>query len=278
MSPAYPPCPICGATERTPLHVANGWTVYKCGSCGLGVLDPRPTPEELAALYKDAYFTGHYDAGLQPGTETMRKRLSQERHRIRFFQPLKKTGRVLDIGCGRGYFLLACREQGYDVQGYDISEEGAAYVRDVLGIPVQTGNLAEVFGEATFDVVTMWHSLEHTPDPAQYLEAAARWLRPGGVLVIDVPDHTGIDAQMKREAWEHWDLPYHLLHFTPRAIGLLLEKHDFHVVRRKRYHSDAVKDRLRKIPLLGLFARPIAKLFSGSSYAVVAKKSSEVTR
>lgn len=270
------PCPVCGALEREPLYVRQNWTVHKCSSCGLGILDPRPSPEELTALYQDAYFIGHYDEGLTPGTEAMRKRLLQEKHRIGFFRSLKKRGRILDIGCGRGYFLLACREQGYDVQGYDISEDGAAYVRETLGIPVRTGALENAFEDAAFDVITMWHSLEHTPNPAEYLEVAARWLRPDGVLVIDVPNYIGTDARLKWEAWEHWDLPYHLLHFTPQSLDMLLGKHGFSVVRRKSYHSDAVKDRLRKIPLLNLIARPISKLFSGSSYAVVAKKSGQV--
>ncbi len=265
-------CPACGAIGRELLFTQKRWNVYKCSSCGLGVLDPRPSPDELAALYRASYFVSHYDEGLTPGTEAMQKRLSQELHRIRFFRSLKKAGRILDIGCGRGYFLLACRERGYDVQGFDISDDGAAYVKEVLGIPVRTGILEGAFEDASFDVITMWHSLEHTPDPAKYLEAAGRWLRPDGVLVIDVPNYTGTDARLKWEAWEHWDLPYHFLHFTPKSLDKLLGKHGFFVVRRKYYHSDVIKDHLRKIPLLGFIARPIAKLFSGSSYAVVAKK------
>lgn len=270
-------CPVCGAMERELLFTQKNWSVYKCNACGLGVLDPRPSSEELTDLYRDSYFVGHYDAGLVPGTEAMRKRLSQESHRIRFLKPLKKTGRILDIGCGRGYFLLACREQGYDVQGFDISEDGAVYVRNTLGIPVQTGTLVGAFEDASFDVITMWHSLEHTPDPARYLEAAGRWLRPDGVLVIDVPNYTGTDARLQWQTWEHWDLPYHLLHFTPKALDTLLGSHGFSVVRRKNYHSDVIKDRLGKVPLLKLVARPIAKLFSGSSYAVVAKKIAQNT-
>lgn len=272
MNRAKEACPTCGTMERERLFNQKGWTVYKCSSCGLGFLDPRPSQEELTALYRDSYFVGHYDEGVLPGTEAMRKRLSQEQHRIKFIKPYKKQGRILDIGCGRGYFLMACRERGFDVQGFDVSEEGAAYVRKILGIPVKTGMLEEAFEDSSFDVITMWHSLEHTSDPAKYLECAGRWLRPGGVLVIDVPNYTGTDARMKWGAWEHWDLPYHLLHFTPKSLDTLLQRHGFFVIRRKTYHSEVVRAKLRKIPLLGLIARPLAKLFSGSSYAVVANK------
>lgn len=266
------PCPACGAMERELLFKQKGWSVCKCSICGLGMLDPIPSQEELAALYRDAYFVEHYDKGAVPGTEAMRKRLSQEGHRIKFFRLFKNKGRVLDIGCGRGYFLMACRERGFDVQGFDVSEEGAAYVREILGIPVQTGVLDGAFEGGSFDVVTMWHSLEHTSDPAKYLELAKHWLRPDGVLVIDVPNYTGTDARMKWDAWEDWDLPYHLLHFTPRSLDTLLQRHGFVVVRRKKYHSSTVREKLRKIPFLGIIARPLAKFFSGGSYAVVAKK------
>jgi SAM-dependent methyltransferase len=268
-------CPACGGTERVPLFSKGGWSVVSCAGCGLGALDPRPGPEETAALYCDAYFASRYDEGLAPGTPAMKRRLSGEAHRIRFFRPFKKTGRVLDIGCGRGYFLLACREKGYEVQGYDISEEGAEFVRTRLGIPVVTGPLEGAFEDASFDVVTMWHSLEHMADPASCIEAAGRLLKPGGVLVVDVPDYTGTDARVKWDKWENWDLPFHFYHFTPKALHALLSRHGFTVERKKRYHSDVIKSRLRKVPVLGLIARPIAKLFSGSSYAVVAKRNSD---
>lgn len=254
------------------LFSQKGWTVNKCNSCGLGVLDPRPSQDELAALYRAPYFVGHYDEGVAPRTEAMRKRLSQERHRTKFFSRLKKAGRILDVGCGRGYFLMACREHGFDVQGFDVSEDGAAYVRETLGIPVQTGMLEEAFEDSSFDVITLWHSLEHTSDPAKYLEFAGRWLRPDGILVIDVPNYTSTDARMKWDAWEDWDLPYHLFHFTPKSLDMLLHRHGFIVIRRKTYHSEVIREKLRNIPLLGFIARPLAKLFSGSSYAVVAKK------
>jgi len=267
-------CPACGAVDREFLFSQKGWTVYKCSSCGLGVLDPKPSPEELAALYRDAYFVGHYDEGMSPGSDAMRKRLSQEGHRINFFRPFKKTGRILDIGCGRGYFLMACRERGFDVQGFDVSEDGAAYVRETLGIPVKTGMLETAFEDHSFDVITMWHSLEHTSEPAKYIELARRWLKPDGVLVIDVPNYTGTDASMKGDAWGDWDLPYHLLHFTPRSLDTLLQRHGFVVMRRKTYHSSVIREKLSNIPLLGLVARPLAKLFTGGSYAVVAKKKS----
>src|SRR5512137_1966505 len=222
----------------------DGWTVFKCGGCGLGVLDPRPDREELGRLYEKEYFDSQYREGLRPGSPEMQRRISQEDHRIRFFRKFKRRGLVVDIGCGMGYFLYAARQAGYDVTGVDISDHAASYVREVLNIPMRIG----------------------------HIEKVARWLKPDGLLVIDVPNYEGTDAQKTWRDWVGWQLPYHFYHFTPATLALLLSQHGFEVIHHKDYHSEIVKERLRKIPGIGLFARLIAKAYSGTSYAVVARK------
>jgi 2-polyprenyl-3-methyl-5-hydroxy-6-metoxy-1,4-benzoquinol methylase len=258
---------------RVPLVTDGQWTVHKCAGCGLGVLDPRPDPSELGDLYRETYFVEQYDPGFAPGSKEMSRRVSQERHRIRFFRPFVRKGVVLDLGCGRGYFLAACREHGFEVKGYDVSGDAAVYVRSTLGIPVETGDVREgIFPPGSADVVTMWHALEHTPDPRVYLALAGRWLAPNGCLVVEVPNHEGLDARRKWERWEGWQLPYHFFHFTPLSLRDLLSSEGFEVVAAKTYHSEHLKQTLRNIPLVGLFARPVARLFPGTSYAVVAIK------
>ncbi len=266
-------CEACGGTERLPLVSIGAWRVVKCAACGLGILDPRPDAVERDALYREDYFAGHYDAGLAPGSAQFGGAIRREGHRVRFVRAAKRGGRLLDIGVGRGYFLYACRGAGFGAEGLDVSETAARFVRSTLGIPVSAAPLDDrLFSADSFDVVTMWHSLEHTGEPGRYVDAAREWLKPDGVLVVDVPNHEGTDARAKREAWEDWDLPYHLYHFTPRSLETLLARHGFRVTRSKSYHSQVVKARLKRIPILGLAARPIAKLYTGGSYAVVAEK------
>ena len=118
----------------------------------------------------------------------------------------------------------------------------------------------------------MWHSLEHTENPRTSLDRAHRWLRPGGLLVVEVPNYLSTDALKYGKTWDGWSLPYHFFHFTPESLDELLSQHGFEVIRRKSYHSEWVRDRLRRIPVVNLFARIIAKLFSGTGYAVVARK------
>jgi 2-polyprenyl-3-methyl-5-hydroxy-6-metoxy-1,4-benzoquinol methylase len=121
-------------------------------------------------------------------------------------------------------------------------------------------------------VFTIWHTLEHTVDPREVLARAWRWIRPSGFLVVDMMNYEGTDARQRWAAWEGWQAPSHFCHFTPRTLGGMLSRHGFQVTRMKRYHSETVRNRLKEPPLFSLVARPIAKLFSGTSYAVVAEK------
>jgi 2-polyprenyl-3-methyl-5-hydroxy-6-metoxy-1,4-benzoquinol methylase len=225
----------------------------------------------MEKLYSSEYFSSHYDGGLDPNSPQFSKRLSWETHRTRFIKKVKRSGRLLDVGCGYGYFLAHCKGQGYEVNGLDVSDWAAQYAIEKLGLPVTIGQIADVtFPPQGFDIITMWHFLEHTPDPHLALQKAKSWLKTDGILVVDVPNYEGTDAQHMWEEWTGWSLPYHLWHFTLGNLRQLLHKHGFTVIKSKNYHSDAIKEKLRRIPVVSLFARPIAKMYSGTSVAVIA--------
>ena len=266
-------CILCGSVNRTVLYSRNEWKVYKCVECNLGFLDPQPDNEEVASLYQQEYFQNHYNNELIPGSPEMKERLLQEKHRLRFFHKFKKKGMILDIGCGRGYFLLACRKQGYKVEGIDISADVANYVSSNLKITVHVGEVRNVtLPERTFDIITLWHSLEHTADPNVYIQNARKWLKDDGILVVDVPNYEGHDAKMNWQNWSNWDLPYHFYHFTEDSLTCLLHKHGFAVISKKNYLSEYVKQKLQDAFLPSFIARIIAKFYSGHSIAVIAKK------
>jgi 2-polyprenyl-3-methyl-5-hydroxy-6-metoxy-1,4-benzoquinol methylase len=273
MERADPNCILCHSAERVLLFRQGDWSVYRCIGCGLGFLDPRPDADELSALYRGDYFQSHYDAGLKVDSPEMKRRLSQETHRIRFFRGSKPQGRLLDIGCGMGYFLFACQRRGYQVEGMDISADSAAYVRAELGIPVAVGAIDQIdYPAASFDIITMWHFLEHAPQPEAYLQKARQWLKPDGILVVDVPNYQGTDARKQWDHWTGWSLPYHFYHFTPQTLETFLAKEGFRTIRRKLYLSEHVKDRLERIGVFKPIARLVARCYSGHSVAVVAQK------
>jgi len=268
-------CILCGARDREALIKLGSWNVYKCSSCGLGFLDPRPSEEDMAELYNKEYCEEHFTAGGKLNSAEFKKRLSLETHRVQFFKKIKKEGKVLDVGCGYGYFLAACRTYGYDVHGLDISGWASQHATEKLGLSITFGliNTAEL-PRQSFDIITMWHFLEHTPNPRKAILKAKDWLKNDGVLIIDVPNYEGTDARKNWKEWIGWDLPYHLYHFTPQTLKELLKICGFYVVKTKNYHSETVKVALKRIPVVNIFARLISKMYSGHSIAVVAKRRS----
>ncbi len=268
------PCAVCGSDRGTPLIRRKEWRVLACTGCGLGILSPRPSEEALQKLYEAEYFKDQYDDGLDPSSAAFQKRIRSEDHRIRFVQKAASSGKILDMGCGYGYFPAAARMAGFSVTGYEIAEWAARYAQERLQLPVVQAPLSpRLFAPGSFDVISMWHFLEHTADVNFTITTAAGWLKQEGALVIDVPNYEGTDARKNGADWVGWQLPYHLYHFSPESLRRLLEKHGFSIRFSKTYHSETIKNRLRRLPVIGWAARPIAKFYSGTSIAVIARRS-----
>lgn len=200
----------------------DAFTVGRCGRCSLAVTLPAPAPEALARYYPAAYY-GEAGARRFPrAVERLQAVLCTRRARAVERLAGSRPGRVLDVGCGRGLLLAAFRARGWEVQGTELSEASAALPR-AAGIPVHVGPFeAAPWPDAAFDAITMWHVLEHWPDPAVPLAHAARLLRPGGVLLVAVPNFASPEARLTRAGWFHLDVPRHLVHLGPDDLERLL--------------------------------------------------------
>jgi SAM-dependent methyltransferase len=264
-------CIVCGGSKKDLLIEKAPWKVYRCAHCELGFLDPRPSQRDLEKLYEREYFLDNHDKGLPPGSRDFEKRVKSEDHRLKFFRSIKPSGRLLDIGCRYGYFLFACEKNGYDAKGLDISPWAIQYAEKKLGLSAIRAEIDEVnFPSGSFEIITMWHILEHVRNPDLTLRKVGDWMREDGIVIIDVPNYKGTDAQATWVEWGGWSLPYHLWHFTYGSLKGLLEKHGFKVIRYKDYHSEVVKKKLSAFPILKPLARLIAKRYSGTSVAVIA--------
>ncbi len=264
-------CILCGSMERESLMEQDSWKAYRCTSCGLGFLDPRPTKHYMEELYRREYFAEQYDEGVDPDSQEFKKWLGLLDHRVRFFRHKKNKGTLLDIGCGNGYFMALCQSKGYEVQGVDISAWAAKYATEELGFKVTVGEIEDVnMPTRFFDIITMWHFLEHTRNPLKVVQKANTWLKRDGVLIIEVPNYDGTDARGYGENWIGWQFPYHLFHFTPETQQKLLQKSGFQIIKKKDYHSERVKSTLKRVPAVSLFSRLIARLYSGHSVAMLA--------
>jgi len=142
----------------------------------------------------------------------------------------RESGRALDIGCGSGAYLLLLKNIGWNVVGADISDNVASEVREA-GIPILTGELEKLGLEpCSFDLITMWHTLEHLPSPIESLQEIHRLLKNNGSLLIEVPNSVSIVAKVFGSNWFAWDLPRHLYHFSPVSLSRMLTRAGFRVV------------------------------------------------
>jgi ubiquinone/menaquinone biosynthesis C-methylase UbiE len=141
----------------------------------------------------------------------------------------RSSGRLLDVGSGKGHFLDAARRAGWTVTGLEYSEAAAKEGRRRYGVDTIIGDWASAPLEGPYDVISMWHVLEHLDDPREALRRARALIAPDGLLVVSVPNSASLQARLFRGTWFHLDLPRHLYHFTPRALRQLVESAGFEV-------------------------------------------------
>lgn len=221
-------CPLCQANTSSPLlQVATSSQPYRlvrCRVCEMVYLNPRPAAESIAQFYPDDYAC--YQAPLRRGWRAWMKKQRARLGRGESLTglPMHGAGQLLDFGCGSGWFAHRMQERGWNVTAMDFSPHAARRVREAFGLSVLVGTLphAEI-QPASFDMITMGQVLEHVYDPRAIIAAAARALKPGGRLVISVPNLASWGFRTFGAQWWPLDLPRHLLHFTPVTLQRLVE-------------------------------------------------------
>lgn len=205
--------------------VGDRFSVVQCGACRIAVTFPVVSPDEMASYYPPSYY-GTGNRRFNPLFEWLVTIF--RRRRVRKIERFVAKGRVLDIGCGRGITLSQLKEDGWEVSGVEISETAATHARHLLGDTVFVGDvLAAPWPADSFDVINIWHALEHLPDPAGVLAKSRTLLRPGGLLVVAVPNFESVQAGFARRQWFHLDVPRHYWHFGEKNLRALLEEKGF---------------------------------------------------
>ncbi len=249
------------------------WSVHACDVCGLGRTEPCPGEAELQALYDDAYFDSYYAEEPEQAEKRLLKQVRNQRRKVRWLKRHQSVGRLLDVGCGRGVFLHAAALEGYQAHGLDISDANVESIRSQFGIEVTVAPFeAAEFEPGSFDVVTLWHCLEHVRSPHACLRRCREWLTAGGTLALTVPNYECVDAREAGQEWSGWCVPFHLFHFTRRSVRSVVEACGFEVVSLTTGLSDHVRARLRKLVVTAPLARPVAKLFVGDTVTVVCRR------
>ena len=187
----------------------DSFAIVQCHVCGFGVTDPLP-----GSL--DRYYPTRYRR-----FNALAARVLHGLYLRRvdgWLRRLPPTGLALEVGAGTGWMLRALRERGWRALGHERSLEAALAARAAAGVPIFVGDLGAVRPAPALDLVIMFHVLEHLADPLAELRAVARRLRPGGALVLGLPNIASWQARLAGRHWMHLDVPRHLCHFTPDSI------------------------------------------------------------
>ncbi|MBI1969214.1 class I SAM-dependent methyltransferase [Candidatus Woesearchaeota archaeon] len=225
-------CSICGGKANTYL-VCQKETLLQCMKCGIIILKNIP-PQKIVNSY---YGGGFYDEQGERFHPLLEKLVFLFRYgRARKVIQLAGKGRVLDVGFSRGIMLSLLRERGWESYGITNSRNVFLHGKKIR-IRVRHGELPKAsFPSAFFDIITFWHVLEHVRGPILYIRECRRILKPGGVVIIEVPNIGSTSARWFRCNWLGLDLPRHLYHFTPASLQYLLEKEHF-FIRKIQYFS-----------------------------------------
>lgn len=189
---------------------------------------PQPTLDKLGSYYEFEDYISHTD-GKRTLFEKMyhfikRKAIRDKVKLINSYQPVK--GRILDIGAGTGDFLLECKNQNWDILGVEPNDKAKGIA---LGKGIKFGDTIEKLESNSFDVITMWHVLEHVPDVEHQVSELKRLLKPSGTIIIAVPNFKSYDANHYKEFWAAYDVPRHLWHFSKTAIEKLFDKQNMNL-------------------------------------------------
>ncbi len=251
-------CNLCGAVVVRELYTASDhlgksdepFSIVECSGCGVLRTLPEMSDEELDRFYPEDYW-GECGGPSQGWIE------KSQAEKVRFLETsVKGGGRILDIGSGAGYFLRALDANRWDRFGVELGKVAAAAANRVLGQDrVFTGTLIDAAcAENFFDVVTFWSSLEHTNRPKANIIEARHIIKPGGTLILEVPNSESYQARFFGSDWSALDVPRHRYHFTTAILKNLLADAGFEVYRLTYYsrthNSHALRQSL-KARLLG---------------------------
>jgi 2-polyprenyl-3-methyl-5-hydroxy-6-metoxy-1,4-benzoquinol methylase len=232
-------CPLCNATQFLPFIICKDHTVsretfniVKCESCGFKFTNPRPEENNLGDYYKSEDYVSHSNTkkGFINSTYQLVRKYTLLK-KLQLLSSYFKTGKLLDIGCGTGEFLNICKSAKWNTLGIEPDVGARKMAVENFGLDVREEIEIKNIESESFDVITMWHVLEHVPQLNERIEDLKRLIKPNGIIIIAVPNCNSLDAKIYKENWAAYDVPRHLYHFTPKDVEHVFKNHDLKLFR-----------------------------------------------
>jgi len=211
--------------------------VVQCQNCGLIYINPRPSEDEIAKFYPDTYSWKETLTAESKFTKIIRRLEKIYRYHLLQYETSKlvkvterKTGRLLDVGCGAGDRLDIFRRLGFDVYGVEISQS-AGYAKKHLGLNVKQGDLFKAdYSDSFFDIITLHNVLEHTHNPQKVIGELNRILKKDGIVAIQVPNINCIQFKLFKKRWAAVDVPRDLYYFSIPLLKKILAKENLAII------------------------------------------------
>jgi len=220
-------CPWC-ESEKTQMHLwvkdffltGEAFEIHECLKCGLLFTEPRPNAEEIGKYYQSEEYYSHQEnkTGFIPRIyETVKGFNLKKKYKMATIGMAK--GKMLEIGCGAGDFLKTMEQHGWQCTGIEPSEEAKVIAKKKVKAELLNPEDIGTLQDKSFDLITMWHVLEHVDDLKEEIRHLQRLLKKGGRLVLALPNFKSADAQYYKEYWAAYDVPRHLNHFCRESIN-----------------------------------------------------------
>ena len=260
-------CPVCGNTNLIDVLdckdlslTQEQFDIIECPNCTVRVTSPIPAADKIAPYYNFTDYISH--------TDTNKGWMNQLYHKVRKRTLTQKTnwiqslftgfkGNLLEIGAGTGAFANAMKNKGWNVTALEPDQTTRTRAKDNYNLDLLPIEALYNLPENSFDVITLWHVLEHVHDLNGYFKAIHKLLKQNGRLIIAVPNYTSFDARFYKTFWAAYDVPRHLYHFSPKSIASLSNKYRFKIVETRpmwfdSFYVSLLSEKYRKTGYFGI--------------------------
>lgn len=258
-------CPLCKESDirkrftcKDHFATGEGFDICECPSCGFVFTQGIPDEKEIGRYYESQEYISH--------SNTKKGIFNKIYHVVRSIMLRRKTdliekltllknGNILDYGAGTGYFAHAMAKKGWEVTAIEKSPQARELAKTRFGLEIFSEEHLSEIGDKEFDVVTLWHVMEHIQELDRFWDELYRIIDDTGIAVIALPNCKSYDAKIYKENWAAYDVPRHLWHFTPDTLMRWGEKHGF------------ILERQITMPFDGFYISMLSERYRGSMLA-----------